>query len=1148
MDNLIGRDLLIRSLRQELIGPSPAGDPLDISQPVIFDKKEDAYGPWYDLHSGEEILQRDRPTKRYGIGVLYPASTPADETMGADDEDMDDALTINESLESTSDLIGSEKSSQPTDMDSDDFDLSLANAYRPSSIAVSFLIEPSDTEELSVQVLGGRYYPIEVTVADSRRTWWVRSEITINAKFSTSELNVKRPSVVRAVIDANNIEGLNLEVLAYVRPRDETSLVTVALINRSIVDDQSEEQSCLFQLQLRVFAKRDNGYGCILPYPSSDSVILDEEQESLNLLYRESPVFAVGHGCAADWEGPLGQQSVSEVSAQSLPMYEAPIITPEIKDEQGNLIKISMARLAGLDGSDDWLEDCRSLVARYRNWIDIQRSKANELPGEHTAAAYRHLQRCDKAADRIAAGMKLLQRDKRVAKAFKLANHAILLQQLRSRSNPREVVVNSTGRFSIIDPLEVPEWHEASGRGQWYPFQIAFILAALPSVANSDHIDRRVVELIWFPTGGGKTEAYLGLSAFSLFLRRLRDPSDSGTDIIMRYTLRLLTTQQFLRAASLICAMEYLRSSQSDDLGSEPFTIGIWLGGGATPNDRHTACSVLRSLNRGDKFTENLFLLLRCPWCSAKMGPISKDRQAPRNSPRVAGYKEASGSVIFYCPDTTCYFKEKLPVMVVDEDIYGSAPSMVIGTVDKFAMLAWKPEARALFGIDSFGVRKSSPPNLIVQDELHLISGPLGSVVGLYEVLIEELCTDSRNGQELPPKIVSSTATIRRYADQVLALYGRDRVALFPPSALNANDSFFANYATDNEGELCPGRIYLGVHGGGLGSVQTAQVRTFSALLQTPNMMQSELRDPWWTLLVFFNSLRELGTSVSLVQSDIPDYLRVIQSRYGLDNNQIRRIRLPKELTSRLRQDEIPKAIDELSKTSDSGDAIDICLASSVIEVGVDIDRLSLMTVFGQPKSTSQYIQVTGRIGRRWRERPGLVVTIFSPSKPRDRSHFERFRSYHERLYAQVEPTSVTPFAPPVLSRALHAVVCAYVRQTGLHSVNPWPFPEDQVSEVTQILRKRVRCVDLNEAQRFEQMLSQRLHEWRAWERIDWSSSFWSADGRAPLLRRAGEWVPPEVERVTWQTPTSMRSVDAECMAEVTGAYVIERGDSIDQG
>lgn len=316
MDNLIGRDLLIRSLRQELIGPSPAGDPLDISQPVIFDKKEDAYGPWYDLHSGEEILQRDRPTKRYGIGVLYPASTPADETMGADDEDMDDALTINESLESTSDLIGSEKSSQPTDMDSDDFDLSLANAYRPSSIAVSFLIEPSDTEELSVQVLGGRYYPIEVTVADSRRTWWVRSEITINAKFSTSELNVKRPSVVRAVIDANNIEGLNLEVLAYVRPRDETSLVTVALINRSIVDDQSEEQSCLFQLQLRVFAKRDNGYGCILPYPSSDSVILDEEQESLNLLYRESPVFAVGHGCAADWEGPLGQQSVSEVSAR----------------------------------------------------------------------------------------------------------------------------------------------------------------------------------------------------------------------------------------------------------------------------------------------------------------------------------------------------------------------------------------------------------------------------------------------------------------------------------------------------------------------------------------------------------------------------------------------------------------------------------------------------------------------------------------------------------------------------------------------------------------------------------------------------------------------------------------------------------------
>ena len=233
--------------------------------------------------------------------------------------------------------------------------------------------------------------------------------------------------------------------------------------------------------------------------------------------------------------------------------------------------------------------------------------------------------------------------------------------------------------------------------------------------------------------------------------------------------------------------------------------------------------------------------------------------------------------------------------------------------------------------------------------------------------------------------------------------------------------------------------------------------------------------------------------------------------------------------------------------TSDSGGAIDICLASSVIEVGVDIDRLSLMAVFGQPKSTSQYIQVTGRVGRRWRERPGLVVTIYSPSKPRDRSHFERFRSYHERLYAQVEPTSVTPFAPPVLDRALHAVVCAYVRQTGRSDIGPWPFPEDLVSKASQILRERVNFTDPAEIERLEQTLSQRLHEWQVWERIDWSASTWSADGRAPLLRRAGEWVPPEVERVTWQTPTSMRDVDAECIAEVTAAYTIERGDPSDE-
>ena len=495
-----------------------------------------------------------------------------------------------------------------------------------------------------------------------------------------------------------------------------------------------------------------------------------------------------------------------------------------------------------------------------------------------------------------------------------------------------------------------------------------------------------------------------------MFYRRLADPEDVGVDVLMRYTLRLLTAQQFQRAGALICAMEHLRLTDGD-LGDNRFTIGIWVGSSVTPNDRAEARVVLRRLNRGDSYAENKFVVLRCPWCAAQMGEIKSTGRKQRNAPRVAGYVERDRTVVLCCPDQTCEFAGGLPIHVIDEDIYDDPPTLVIGTIDKFAMLAWRPEARALFGIGTDGRRCVSPPNLVIQDELHLISGPLGSLAGLYEPLIDELCTDRRDDRNCRPKIVTSTATIRRSEQQIRGLYGRTRSVLFPPHGLDADDSFFAQYAREPNGKLKPGRLYVGVHGPGLGSLQTAQVRTFAALLQAPSSLDREEQDPWWTLAVFFNSLRELGTSLSLLQSDIPDYLKVLRNRLGLRPEDVRRLWNVLELTGRLRNDEIPKAMEELEiPTSGSRRAVDICLASSIVEVGIDIDRLSLMAVVGQPKTTSQYIQVTGRIGRKWWERPGLVATIYSASKPRDRSHFEKFRTYHERLYAQVEPTSVTPF------------------------------------------------------------------------------------------------------------------------------------------
>jgi len=547
-------------------------------------------------------------------------------------------------------------------------------------------------------------------------------------------------------------------------------------------------------------------------------------------------------------------------------------------------------------------------------------------------------------------------------------------------------------------------------------------------------------------------------------------------------------------------------------------------------------------------------VLRKCPWCNAQIGPMEVEKREfwigrkPQNvsNQSVLGYKEQDGTVVLHCSDTKCEFSGKLPVYVVDEDIYECKPDMIIGTIDKFAMLAWNPKIKYLFGLDAKGERIVSPPNVIVQDELHLISGPLGSLSGLYEAVIEELCTDCRKDPHVKPKIVCSTATIRRYREQVRGLYARKTVSLFPHPGIDAADSFFSQYATNEKGDLLPGKIYVGVCAPSLGSMQTVQVRTVASLLQAPMKLPKEERDPWWTILQFFNSIRELGTSISLLQSDIPDYLKTIRQRYGIKPDSARYLSIVKELTSRLREDEVPLAIEELEVTyySERGLAVDTCLASNIIEVGVDIDRLSLMIVVGQPKSTSQYIQVTGRVGRKWTERPGLVVTLYSASKPRDKSHYEKFRTYHERLYAQVEPTSVTPFSTAVLERALHAVLAAYVRQFGDEMVarSPYPFPAKQIDCLKEILISRVNIVDESEKDSLIKIFDKRTRQWKRWERPKWDP--WSRPTEeAPLLRVAGTYIKDEWERISWPTMTSMRNVDAQCQVEITKLFLIDEED-----
>ncbi len=1165
-DYLRGRGTLVAALREELVGPCPRGTAIDCTVDIAFPDRESAYGPWRQMDSGEEILHRDRPIKRYGIGVLYPPET-AGETDPREPADDGEAASVelpaaveHENLDERAarsiDEIAARSSG---DTDDSDFDLSTANSYRPSAIGLSFVCRTPAESHLHIEVQAGRYRQKQLTVqtdTDAKegdeasrapqhqtRRWWLRSPVSLKARFAAEELvtGTERAVSPAGEPDNANVEGLDIALTAYTRPRDDgTSLVTISLVNRTPAADPVDA-GCLFQV--RFTARIEGAGGRILPYEEVQSLAggEDEEEASLALLYRSSRTFAVGHGCAADWMRN-SDDLATEVSVECLPTYEAPSITPDIPDGEGRPITVPIAPLAGLVDGDDGLGTVSALLERYEAWIEHQRQCASQLSAGLRDAANRHVSQAELVLARIRAGLDLLDSDARARRAFQLANHAMLLQQLRTRRrNPRETRYNGDQqRIEVVDPLDVPDWRDVSDRGDWRPFQIAFVLMALASTASADSPDRDTVELIFFPTGGGKTEAYLCLSAFSVFYRRLADPDDTGVDVLMRYTLRLLTAQQFQRAGTLICAMEHLRLAEGD-LGENRLTIGIWVGSGVTPNSRQEARSVLRSLNRGDSYPGNKFVVLRCPWCAAQMGEIKSTGRKQRNPPRVAGYVLRDNTVALCCPDRSCEFVGGLPIHVVDEDIYEDPPTLVIGTIDKFAMLAWKPEARSLFGIAPDGGRCASPPNLVIQDELHLISGPLGSLAGLYEPLIAELCTDRRDGRNCEPKIVTSTATIRRSEQQILGLYGRTKSVLFPPRGLDADDSFFARYARDLDGGLKPGRLYAGIHGPGLGSLQTAQVRTFAALLQAAATFDRDDQDPWWTLAVFFNSLRELGTSLSLLQSDIPDYLNVLRIRLGLRTEDIRRLWNVRELTGRLRNDEIPKAMEELEvPTTGSRRAVDICLASSIVEVGIDIDRLSLMAVVGQPKTTSQYIQVTGRIGRKWWERPGLVATIYSASKPRDRSHFEKFRSYHERLYAQVEPTSVTPFSPPVLDRALHAVLVAYVRQLGVEGAAPRPVPDDLITAAQNLFEARVRVVDPAEVDNLEDVFQARYSEWRRWRRIEWSRA---SDGEIPLMRRAGSYATPDAARLSWSVPESLRNVDAECKAEITTSYLREDED-----
>ncbi len=1114
------RDDILKFIKKELIGPDPI-------KPHIQE-------------NGEEILLNEPPRLRYGAGVLFPRAATFEKANSTTSEEEKVLEKLEEEKKETDDPVKTEESKAPVDM-AEDFEeeIGLANSFLPSAMGFScFSIIPKDgftvKATLGVYEIKEYSYQKEDGTSVSRKAYYrisLDQEFTLNA----SEIPLQSgKSIDKLLVDKDRKE-INLKLNIRNRSHENNStnnihLLTFTLINLNTGGAENiKNEDCFFQVSFSITANEK----CFCPYKAAASKTDKDDEKSNLLLFRKKKAFAVGHGCSPAWNDD-DIDFTDSITTEAIPVYEIkPIVPNELKS-----VELKMFDLSDLS-EKDITTNLVKLNVEYEAWIDKQEEIANaELKDELLETALRHIESCRLCLQRMKEGVDVLKSNEKVNRAFKLMNRAMLLQQLHYGIETRNWILDN-GNITGVKDAVIPNINDSStwkqGLGAWRPFQLAFVLMNLNAMLDSSHGDREMVDLIWFPTGGGKTEAYLGLSAFTIFLKRLKDKNDSGTTVLMRYTLRLLTAQQFQRAAALICACDKIRKENEEELGTARITIGLWVGSDSTPNRRDEARRAFQIMEQGRE-EENPFIILKCPWCGSQMGYLKEAR-----TNKVKGYKRrkigTKETIIYQCDNQQCDFSKpdfNLPLVVIDEDIYDNPPTLLIGTVDKFAMLTWKPEAKTIFGFSGHE-RKFSPPELIIQDELHLISGPLGSMVGLYETMIEELCT----ANSIKPKIIASSATISRAKEQINSLYGRgtNNVNIFPVQCLSAGDSFFAYEDTTSTG-----RIYTGIFASALPSHATAQVRVLSALLQSVksiSVADEILRDPYWTALTYFNSIRELGHAATLIRADIREYMNSIWIRKAIKGDERRFINRDIELTSRINSNDIPEYLEQLSKswTGDNNEyPVDVCLATNMISVGVDIPRLGLMTVIGQPKTTSEYIQATSRVGRS-KKGPGLVFTIYNCSKPRDRSHFEHFQEYHSKIYSKVEPTSVTPFSAPARERGLHAILVGLIRfySTDQSATAPRPFPQKGIIErVTQIIFDRVHLIDDEEYDKTLELIEEKLEYWKNELPLVYGS--FGQQTNIPLMYPAGTNPSEDIKARAWSTPTSMRNVDSTCEAYIIPA------------
>lgn len=1134
------RKELVRRISADLLGP------LDGDDEVIrgFQREDGTWTP-----SG-------RVNDRYLVGKLAPAGTVA-----RDPERTDDPGTGDE------------------DPARGSHDGQVAQRVLAQASMGLTAVVPADTDELVARCRWGSYSRQDEPHPDgSSARVWQRQQIDLAVTIAVEEGEIGPLPV--------NDEGVVLRGRVTAAASGSLLLVTVFLCNEQEPVALNKDSRWLYQVSLDLSAPSGKPVFCgreELPLTQSVSDAERAETAQLDMAYRHEVELAVGHGVSISWDREPGTRRGTRVGTAAIPQFEvgrteAPT---EARNPQLSDLVTDMQEVASL-AVDDLVAGLLPLANGYQAWLDEELQQAEGLD-DHQAAAQAALAQASQVAEAIRSGIELLRSNPEALEAFRFANQVMSRQRIHAVAvGSRRITPNLTLREAIAD-ADKPD------NRSWRPFQLAFFLLCLPSLTDPAHPERSgdtaLADLLFFPTGGGKTEAYLGLAAYSLAIRRLQGVVGSGETavdgrdgvaVIMRYTLRLLTAQQFQRAATLICAAELMRQHRGttdERYRGVPFRLGMWVGSSVTPNLDHEAkewVEAQRNKNKGYGGASSPLQLTECPWCGYAL-----------DGGRDCQYDEARQRFLVYCGDPDCSFTAKhapdegIPVVTVDSQIYRLLPSFVIATIDKFAQMPWNGALSTLFGrVDQWCERhgyrnpdldqshrnhwqegnrhtargelpaattlavspRLRPPDLILQDEMHLVTGPLGTMAGLYETAIDRLATWEYQGREVRPKVVASTATVRRAGQQTWALFWRN-LRVFPPPVLDSRRSFFAEQIESNE--EVPGRLYLGIsaHGERLKQVE---LRVFASLMAAAQAMYEELgddgsrMDPWMTTVGYFNAVRELAGMRLIAEDYLRSKLRRTRFTTGLADRT--RVNLD-ELTSRVSSDDIKQILRRLFNTFDPSRQdeeydqrpLDLLLATNMVSVGVDVPRLGSMVVVGQPKATAEYIQATSRVGRS-NDGPGLVITLYNWARPRDLSHYETFAHYHATFYRHVEPLSVTPFSERALDKGLTGVFVSAVR----HSNSVWN-PNDtarlmdgedpRVTSLVALLAKRAESVagKPESASLMREMAEDRLGDWGREKHLRPYLSYRARQkDDVPLLQspESGEWT-------MWTCPNSLRDTES---------------------